>query len=94
MAVAMFARRSSSVAPTQFLPNLVQQDFGYTATWAGLVLSSGGLVLMIVMFVVGPLTAKVQPKYLIVIGAVLIALSMYDMTNVCGDLDFCVLAQI
>jgi DHA2 family multidrug resistance protein len=66
----------------------VQQDFGYTATWAGLVLSPGGFVLMIMMFVVGPLTARVQPKYLIVIGAVLIALSMYDLTNVYGDLDF------
>jgi len=66
----------------------VQQDFGYTATWAGLVLSPGGLVTMAMMFVVGPLSSKVQPKYLIVVGAVLIALSMYDMTNVYGDLDF------
>jgi MFS transporter, DHA2 family, multidrug resistance protein len=86
--VVMLATGAILLATTQFLPNLVQQDFGYTATWAGLVLSPGGLVLMIVMFVVGPLTAKVQPKYLIVIGAVLIALSMYDMTNVYGDLDF------
>jgi DHA2 family multidrug resistance protein len=67
---------------------LVQQDFGYTATWAGLVLSPGGLVTMVMMFVAGRLSAKVQPKYLIVIGAVIIALSMYDMTNVYGDLDF------
>jgi len=29
-------------ATTQFLPNLVQADFGYTAMWAGLVLSPGG----------------------------------------------------
>jgi DHA2 family multidrug resistance protein len=84
----MLATGAILLATTQFLPNLVQQDFGYTATWAGLVLSPGGFVLMIMMFVVGPLTARVQPKYLIVIGAVLIALSMYDMTNVYGDLDF------
>jgi DHA2 family multidrug resistance protein len=43
---------------------------------------------MVMMFVVGPLSGKVQPKYLIVVGAVLIAFSMYDMTNVYGDLDF------
>jgi MFS transporter, DHA2 family, multidrug resistance protein len=86
--VVMLATGAILLATTQFLPNLVQQDFGYTATWAGLVLSPGGFALMIMMFVVGPLTAKVQPKYLIVIGAVLIALSMYDMTNVYGDLDF------
>ena len=55
-------------ATTQYLPQLVQQDFGYTATWAGLVLSPGGVVTMVMMFVVGRLSAKVQPKYLIAIG--------------------------
>jgi MFS transporter, DHA2 family, multidrug resistance protein len=39
------------------------------------------------MFVVGRLAAKVQPKYLIA-GAIVIALSMYSMTNVYGDLGF------
>jgi MFS transporter, DHA2 family, multidrug resistance protein len=66
----------------------VQQDFGYTATWAGLVLSPGGLVTMAMMFVVGRLSGRVQPKYLIVTGAVFVALSMYDLTRVYGDLDF------
>jgi DHA2 family multidrug resistance protein len=45
------------------------------------------------MFVVGRLAAKVQPKYLIVAGAVLIAISMYAMTNVYGDLDFWFMAR-
>jgi MFS transporter, DHA2 family, multidrug resistance protein len=40
--------------------------FGYTATCAGLVLSSGGIVTMLIMFVMGRLSAKVQPKRLIV----------------------------
>ena len=86
--VVMLASGAILLATTQFVPNLVQQDFGYTATWAGIVMSPGGFVMMIMMFVVGPLTAKVQPKYLIVVGAVITALSMYDMTNVYGDLDF------
>src|SRR5450755_2332784 len=81
------------LATTQFLPQLVQQDFGYTTTWAGLVLSPGGVVTMAMMFVVGRLAAKVQPKYLIVAGAVLIALSMYGMTNVYGDLGFWFMAR-
>jgi len=45
------------------------------------------------MFVVGRLSGKVQPKYLIAVGAVLIAISMYDMTNVYGDLDFWFMAR-
>ena len=86
--LVMLATGAILLATTQFLPQLVQQNFGYTATWAGLVLSPGGLVTMVMMFVVGRLSGKVQPKYLIVAGAVIIALSMYDMTNVYGDLGF------
>jgi DHA2 family multidrug resistance protein len=52
------------------------------------VLSPGGLVTMVMMFVVGSLSSKVQPKYLIMAGALIIALSMYDLTNVYGNLDF------
>jgi hypothetical protein len=36
----------------------------------------------------GQLSSRVQPKYLIAIGATIIALSMYVMTNINGDLDF------
>ncbi len=86
--IVMLATGAILYATTQFLPNLVQEDFGYTATWAGLVLSPGGIVTMLMMFVVGPLTAKVQPKYLIIAGAVFAALSMYDMINVYGDVGF------
>jgi len=86
--VVMLAIGAILFATTQFLPQLVQQNFGYTATWAGLVLSPGGLVTMVMMFVVGRLSGKVQPKYLIMAGAIVVALSMYDMTRVYGDLDF------
>jgi DHA2 family multidrug resistance protein len=75
-------------ATTQFLPQLVEQDFDYTATWAGLVLTPGGVVMMVMMFIVGPLTSRVQPKYLIVVGAVIVALSVYDLTNTYADLGF------
>src|SRR6202030_69775 len=91
--LVMLATGAILLATTQFLPLLVQQDFGYTATWAGLVLSPGGVVTMVMMFVVGRLAAEVQPKYLIIVGAVFIALSMYGMTNVYGDLGFWFLAR-
>ena len=91
--LVMLATGAILLATTQFLPQLVQQDFGYTATWAGLVLSPGGVVTMAMMFVVGRAAAKVQPKYLIIAGAVLIALSMYSMTNVYGDLGFWFMAR-
>jgi MFS transporter, DHA2 family, multidrug resistance protein len=91
--LVMLATGAILLATTQFLPLLVQQDFGYTATWAGLLLSPGGVVTMAMMFVVGRLVPKVQPKYLIIAGAALIALSMYSMTNVYGDLGFWFMAR-
>jgi DHA2 family multidrug resistance protein len=91
--LVMLATGAILLATTQFLPQLVQQDFGYTATWAGLVLSPGGVVTMLMMFVVGRVAARVQPKYLIVAGAAICGLSMYMMTNVYGDLGFWFMAR-
>ena len=86
--LVMAATGAILYATTQFLPLLVQSNFGYTATWAGLVLSPGGLVTLVMMFVVGQISGRVQPKYLIMIGAIFAAISMYQLTNVYGDLNF------
>jgi MFS transporter, DHA2 family, multidrug resistance protein len=86
--LVMLATGAILLATTQSLPQLVQQDFGYTATWAGLALSPGGLVTMAMMFVVGRLSTKMQPKYLIIAGALIVAISMYSLTNIYGDLGF------
>ena len=76
------------LATTQYLPQLVQQNFGYTATWAGLVLTPGGIVTVFMMPLVGQLTGGVQPRYLIAAGAAICAYAMYDMTKVNSDLGF------
>ena len=76
------------LATTQYLPQLVQQNFGYTATLAGLVLTPGGIVTAFMMPLVGQLTGKVQPRYLIAAGSAICAFAMYDMTKVNGDLGF------
>jgi DHA2 family multidrug resistance protein len=91
--LVMLAIGALLLATTQFLPELVQEDFGYTATWAGVMVSPGGGVAMVMMFVAGRLVGKIQPKYLIAAGAVGIALSMYALTNVYGDLGFWFMAR-
>jgi MFS transporter, DHA2 family, multidrug resistance protein len=91
--LVMLATGAILLATTQFLPELVQEDFGYTATWAGVMISPGGVVAMAMMFVAGRLVGKIEPKYLIVAGALLIALSMYTLTNVYGDLGFWFMAR-
>jgi MFS transporter, DHA2 family, multidrug resistance protein len=86
--VVMLATGAILIATTQFIPQILQENYGYTATWAGLSLSPGGIVTMMMMFVVGRLSNLIQPKYLIALGAAIIALAMWDLTRVYADLNF------
>ncbi|PWC34699.1 disulfide bond formation protein DsbA [Azospirillum sp. TSO35-2] len=86
--VVMMATGAILIATTQFLPELLQQYYGYTATWAGLALSPGGMVTMVMMLIVGRLSSRVQPKYLIATGASIVALAMWDLTRLYADSTF------
>jgi DHA2 family multidrug resistance protein len=68
---------SSLVLMPQFLQTLV----GYTSQLAGLALSAGGLVLLFEMPVMGKLTTKVQARYLIALGWLLLSIAMYYSTK-------------
>jgi len=76
------------IATTQILPQLLQAEFGYTAMLAGLVLSPGGLVTMVMMPITGKLISMVQPRYLIAAGAGIAALSMWHLTGITGDINY------
>jgi MFS transporter, DHA2 family, multidrug resistance protein len=86
--IVMGATGAILYATTQFLPELLQGYYGYTATWAGLALSPGGVVTMMMMFVIGQISGVVQPKYLIAVGAAIIAGAMWDLTRLYGDSNF------
>lgn len=76
------------IATTQILPQFLQSELGYTAMLAGLVLSPGGLVTMIMMPITGKLIGTVQPKYLIMAGSAIAALSMWHLTGINGDISY------
>ncbi len=86
--LVMLATGAILIATTQFMPQVLQENFGYTATLAGLALSPGGLVTMVMMFVVGRLSMVVQPKYLIATGAFIVAAAMMNLTNLYAGLNF------
>ncbi len=86
--LVMMATGAILIATTQFIPQLVQAYFGYTATLAGLVLAPGGLVTVVMMLVIGRVSGRIQPKYLIACGAAIVALAMYDLTRLYGDVSF------
>jgi len=67
------------IATTQFLPQVLQENFGYTATLAGLAISPGGMMTMVMFFVVSRL-GFIDPKYLIAAGGLIIAFAMFDLT--------------
>jgi DHA2 family multidrug resistance protein len=86
--VMMLVTGGTLFSSIQLMPQLVQNEFGYTATLAGLSLSPGGLVTMAMMPIAGFLTGKVQPKYLIAFGLGIVGLSMWILTGLSPNLSF------
>jgi len=59
------------------MPLFLQSLMGYTAESAGLVLSGGGLLLLVLMPVVGILSSKVEARYLVAFGWLTLSIGMY-----------------
>jgi hypothetical protein len=59
------------------IPEYLQTLMGYTSELAGLVLSGGGVVLLVMMPVVGRLTSKVQARWLIATGWLCLAIGLF-----------------
>jgi DHA2 family multidrug resistance protein len=59
------------------MPQFLQLLMGYSSESAGLVLSGGGILLLVLMPIVGTLTSRVQARYLIATGWLLTCGAMY-----------------
>jgi MFS transporter, DHA2 family, multidrug resistance protein len=70
------------------MPQYVQVMLGWSAERAGMVLSPGGLTLMLLMPVVGYLVGKVDARVLIMSGFVLAMLALYHMTALDAQIDY------
>jgi MFS transporter, DHA2 family, multidrug resistance protein len=92
--IKMFKQRNFAVAnlvmlivgvilfgTTQFIPQMLQEVLGYTATSAGLAMTLGGAVTLIAMPVAGLLSNKVQPRVLMGFALVVEALALWNMTH-------------
>jgi len=64
------------------LPLLLQSQFGYDATLAGLVLSPGGLAVIFLMPIAGKLVNKIQARYLIGFGMFVTSIGMWVTMHV------------
>src|SRR5699024_4275651 len=66
---------------TLLIPLFVQQVFDYTATLAGLVISPGGFLIVLMMPIVGVLSGRVDARLLVSSGLLAVSISMFYMTG-------------
>jgi DHA2 family multidrug resistance protein len=70
------------------IPQFAQQVLPYTATWAGLVLSPGGIALMVLIPVVSVLEEIVQPRHVIALGFFILGCGLLYTNIITPDIDF------
>jgi DHA2 family multidrug resistance protein len=73
---------------TALLPIFLQTLLGYTALLSGLVLSPGGILVVILLPVVGKLLTRIESRWLVVFGLLLLALSLFHMADFNLEVDF------
>ena len=84
----MFMLGAALFGSTVLLPQLVQTLMGYTAEQAGMVLSPGAVVIILLLPLVGRMVGKVDARYMI-FGAFLAAgIGLWEMTKISGEVDF------
>jgi DHA2 family multidrug resistance protein len=79
--VMMFVVGGMSFATTVLVPQFLQSNMGYTAESAGMVLSAAGFVLLAALPFIGILAGRVQGRYLIATGWLLLTCAMYLSTK-------------
>jgi len=70
------------------LPIFLQQLMGYDAYLAGLALAPGGIATLIMMPIVGKLTTKINPKFILFSGLLIVGYSMVMMIRFNLSIDF------
>jgi DHA2 family multidrug resistance protein len=75
-------------ASAVLIPQFAQQQLDYNATWAGLVLAPGAVVLVMLIPVAGKLMNLVPTKYIIAGGGLALGLALIYSMNLVPQLDF------
>ena len=73
---------------TALLPIFLQTLLGYTALLSGLVLSPGGILVVILLPVVGKLLTRIESRWLVVFGLLILSLSLFHMADFNLEVDF------
>jgi DHA2 family multidrug resistance protein len=87
-AFMMFVLGVVLFATTVLIPQFLQVLLGFSAETAGKALSSGAVVLVFMMPIVGQLVSRVDPRKLIAFGFVVTGLALWHMTVLNLGIDF------
>jgi MFS transporter, DHA2 family, multidrug resistance protein len=79
--LAMFFLGFVLYSSTVLIPQFLQELMGYTAEKAGLALSPGGVVIMLMMPIAGFLVTKIDTRLLITAGCIICAMSLFVMAG-------------
>jgi MFS transporter, DHA2 family, multidrug resistance protein len=77
--VLMFVLGFTLFGTTVLIPQFAQTIMGYTAEQAGLVISPGGVMVMLMMPLVGFLAGRVDPRYLVAFGFAMLSAALARM---------------
>ncbi|MCU1261409.1 MAG: drug resistance transporter, EmrB/QacA subfamily [Bryobacterales bacterium] len=86
--IAMFMLGIVLFGTTLLVPQMLQELFGYTAQEAGMVLSPGGIVVILLLPSVGILISRVDARYLISLGFLITSLGLFHLSRITLDISF------
>ena len=84
----MFMVGASLYSSTVLIPQFLQEIMGYSARQAGMAVSSGGLVLMVLFPVAGALAPKFDPRRLVALGFTITTIGLWRMTQIDLNISF------
>jgi DHA2 family multidrug resistance protein len=85
---AMFMLGIVLFGTTLLLPQMMQELFGYTAQQAGMVLSPGGIAVILLLPAVGILISKIDARYMIAFGFAVTSIGLFHFSHLTLDISF------
>ncbi len=76
------------------IPQLAQREFGYTATWAGLILSPGALMIIFLIPIISKVLPRVQTRFMIGTGFFIMGWALLYSHRLTPNMDFKTLASM
>ena len=86
--LVMFMVGASLYSTTVLIPQYLQEVMGYSARQAGMAISTGGIVLMVLFPIAGALAPKFDPRKLVAAGFIITTYGLLRMTNINQQIDF------